>query len=455
MTSIRRALLVPLALGLLLAIAGAAVLTYLAARDEATALLDVQLQQMAASVTGMPIQAPSTALGSDAANPLVVQVWNRDGVQVYRSDPGRDAPRVADTRNAQPGFATIPGRDGLWRVFSVAGNGQIVQVGQPLRVRNELAAAMAWRTTLPLIIIAPILGLFVWLAIERALRPLSRLAGAVRIRTADDLAPLPAGGWPLEIEPLVAALNALLARLQETLALQRTFVADAAHELRTPLAALHLQAQLAARARDDGERGEALAAMKGGIDRATRLASQLLTLAREEHADARDALDDVDLTALARDVVRDLAPLAAQRDIDLGVSGTVPAVVRGDAAALTTLLTNLVDNALRYVPAGGRIDVSTERNGAGDAVLAVRDDGPGIPAGERETIFQRFTRGSNASAPGSGLGLAIVKRIADRHGATLALGDGLDGRGLGVTVTLGSDPIFRGPPGGKIGSDPI
>ncbi len=440
MTSIRRALLVPLALGLLLAIAGAAAFTYLGARDEATALLDVQLQQMAASITGRPLPAPSPALGSDAANPLVVQVWNRDGVQVFRSDPGRDAPRLADTRTAQPGFATVPGRDGLWRVFSVAANGQVVQVGQPLRVRNELAASMAWRTTLPLIIIAPILGLFVWLAIERALRPLGRLAGAVRARSADDLAPLPPGRWPVEIEPLVASLNALLARLKEALALQRTFVADAAHELRTPLAAIHLQAQLAERARDDGERGEALAAMKGGIDRATRLASQLLTLAREEHADTRDAFTAVDLTALAQEVVRALAPLAAQRDIDLGVGATVPAVVRGDAAALTTLLTNLVDNALRYTPAGGRIDVATERVDGGFA-LSVRDDGPGIPEAERATIFQRFTRGSTASAPGSGLGLAIVKRVADRHGATITLGDGLDGRGLGVTVQFGSNGV--------------
>jgi two-component system OmpR family sensor kinase len=433
MTSIRRALLGPLALGLLLAIVAAAALTYLRARDEATALFDVQLQQMAASITGIPLAAPATALRGDGENPLVVQIWNREGVQVYRSDPSRDAPGLAGAQVGTPGFATVAGRDGLWRVYSVIAHGQVVQVGQPLRVRNELAASMAWQTTLPLIIIAPLLGLFVWFAIARALRPLDRLASAVGKRTEVELEPVDPRGWPDEVVPLVTALNGLLARLKEALNLQRSFVADAAHELRTPLTALHLQAQLAGRASNDAERNNALTAMKSGIDRATRLASQLLTLAREEHAAVGTANGRVELGPLAQDVVRELVPLAAARDIDLGLADLAPLSVEGDAGALSTLLTNLVDNAVRYTPAGGRVDVAVALRDRAPA-LVVRDNGPGIPPEERETVFQRFTRGSSAGAPGSGLGMAIVKRIADRHGASVELEEGIGGAGLGAVV---------------------
>ena len=428
MKSIRRALIVPLAGGLLVAIVLAAFLTYQRARDEANALFDVQLQQTAASITGMPLAAPPTAFRGESAAPLVVQVWDRDGVQVFRSRPTHDVPE-----RAPPGFTTVAGKDGAWRVYSVLANGQVIQVGQPLAARNELATSMAWRTTLPLMLIAPILALFIWFAIERALAPLARLTSAVGKRSADALTPLDNRGWPQEVAPLVAALNDLLDKLKAALRAQRAFVADAAHELRTPLAALHLQAQLAERATEETERGAALVAMKGGIDRATRLAAQLLALAREEHAGLDDVRADVNLAELARDVSRELAPIAAAKDVDLGVTDAAPLTVQGDAPALFTLLSNLVDNAMRYTPAGGRVDVSVlTRDGA--PAFAVRDSGPGIAADEREHVFDRFARGAHASAPGSGLGLAIVKRIAERHGATVTLEPGIDGMGLGVVV---------------------
>jgi len=427
--SIRRALLVPLALGLALAIVAAAVGTYLFARVEANALFDVQLQQMAASITGMPLAAPPTALsGGDGDGTLVVQVWNRDGVRVYQSKDEAEAPA-----QAAPGFATVAGRDGPWRVFSVLAKGQLVQVGQPMRVRNELAAQMALRTTLPLLIAAPLIALLVWFAIRRGLLPLDQLAGAVGRRGEHELASVPTSGWPREVEPLVDALNGLLARLQAALGAQRAFVADAAHALRTPLAAVHLQAQIAERATGETERASALEALKAGLDRATRLSSQLLTLAREEHVDPQRGFAAVDLAAAVRDVVRELAPLAAAKDIDLGVPDSESLTVPADAAALETLLTNLVDNAIRYTPRGGRVDVLTERRDGAPA-LAVRDNGPGIPIAGRARVFERFVRGAQADIPGSGLGLAIVKRIADRHGATVTLEDGLDGTGLGIVV---------------------
>ena len=202
---------------------------------------------------------------------------------------------------------------------------------------------------------------------------------------------------------------------------------------------MHLQAQLAARATSEPERAAALAAMKGGLARATRLSEQLLALARADDAGA-DARP-VDLVAIARAVVAEQAVVAAAREVDLGLvsAGDLPVIVAGDAAALTTLATNLVDNAIRYTPDGGEVDVGVERH-HGLPVLVVRDTGPGIPASERAQVFERFARGRDAEAPGSGLGLAIVRRIAERHGATVALADGPGGRGLAVTVTFPAPP---------------
>jgi len=434
-TSIRRALLVPLAGGLAVALVVATVATYLRARDEASALFDVQLSQLAASVTGMPLSVtpggPSVG-GVDA--PLVVQVWNRDGVQVFRSQGTRDAP---DRR--APGFSTVHTPGGPWRVYSVLAGGELVQVAQPLALRDQLAASLAWSTILPWLVAAPLIGLLLWFAIARAMRPLDRLAEAVGERSPRELRALPAEGWPAEVSPLVAALNGLLGRLDAALDAQKAFVADAAHELRTPLAAVHLQAELAERARDEPGRAAALEALKSGLRRATRVVEQLLSLAREDHATAPAPQARVDLAAIARAVVAEHAGIAAAKDVDLGAERLEAIEIDGDAHALATLASNLVDNAIRYVPAGGHVDVLVERR-EGAPVLAVRDDGPGIPAEERASLFERFARGGRTEVPGSGLGLAIVRRIAERHGASVTLGEGVDGRGLEVVVRFNARP---------------
>jgi len=432
--SIRRRLLVWLLVGAVVAIAGAAIATYLRARDEANALFDYQLRQMAASLTDAPFAAapPGAPVLGSGADALIVQIWDRNGVQLFLSQPRRELPQ-----HAQLGFTTVTTDSGEWRVFSTLAEGQVVQIAQPMSARRELAASMALRTIVPLLAALPFLALIAWITIARGLSPLDRVADAVGRRSPTVLEPLSEAGLPSEVQLLVHALNGLLERLDHALVAQRTFIADAAHELRTPLTAVHLQAQLAERATTDAERSAALSELKGGLERATRLSEQLLALAREEPGVSDRAPAAVDLGATVRTVVADLAPLAAAKRIDLGVSETSGVQVRGDADALATLVSNLIDNAVRYTPAGGRVDVVVANEGDA-ALLSVRDDGPGIGPEDRERAFDRFYRGAAAyaaaAARGSGLGLAIVKRIAERHAAAVELGPGLDGKGLGVTA---------------------
>jgi two-component system OmpR family sensor kinase len=431
MRSIRRELTTWLLAGLAAAIVAATVTTYIRARDEANVLFDLQLAQTAASITGMPFSSP-IAEGPSTAG-LVVQIWDRNGVRVLLPKaPDGGTTDALGTRQS-PGFATIDTPNGPWRVFSVIANEQLVQVAQPIAVRRALAASLALSTIVPLLIALPALALFVWLAIARALVPLTRIAAALGKRTPTQLEPLAATGWPREIQPVVGALNGLLGRLDRAIDAQRAFVADAAHELRTPLTALHLQAQIAERAGSDDERKSALSDLRAGLARTTHIVEQLLALAREEPGVAVRPMAPVDLAALARDVVGDIEPIASAKGVDLGITDSQSASVQGDAQSLRTLLANLVDNAVRYSPSGGRVDVAVTRDD-GATTLAVRDDGPGIAPDERDRVFTRFARGSGVQAEGSGLGLAIVKSIADRHRAAVALDDGLDGRGLSVTL---------------------
>jgi two-component system OmpR family sensor kinase len=217
-------------------------------------------------------------------------------------------------------------------------------------------------------------------------------------------------------------------------------MADAAHELRTPLTALHLQMGMLARAGNEAERADAMEKLSAGVQRAIRLVEQMLSLARQEprveSPRVRVFLDDI-----GREIVAELVPLADAKSIDLGVSSSQPILVRGDPDALRTLVRNLVDNAVRYTPPGGRVDVSVERcDESGRADLRVIDNGPGIPPQQRGRVFDRFYRRPGMSPPGSGLGMAIVKAIADTHGATVALDSGAAGRGLMVAVSFPADP---------------
>lgn len=432
MTSIRRRLLIGLLAVALATGVIAAASVYLQARHEANEMFDYQLKQMALSLRDQTFQqlAQSERPALEENFDFIIQVWRNDGVRLYLSHPLPDLPN-----RAQLGYATVAGEGGQWRVFSIEQRGLVFQVAQPTSVRNELAAAAALRTLLPFVLLLPALGLMIWITVGRGLRPLNVMARAVRARTPTALQPLPETGIPEEIQPLVASLNDLLRRLDRTLNAQRRFMGDAAHELRSPLTALRLQAQLAERAATAEERAAAFDTLKAGLTRSARVVEQLLTLARQEPDIAEQSIAPVDLGALAREVIGENMVLAEARHIDLGMKAGEHATVEGDREALRILLRNLFDNALRYTPQGGTVDISVTA-GAGSAVLEVTDSGPGIPTDERSCVFDRFYRGRGQETQGSGLGLAIAKSVADRHGARIELSDGPGGRGLAVRIVF-------------------
>jgi len=436
MTSIRRTLLVTLMAGVLAIAVVASAATYVTARREIGELLDLQLKQLAYSTRiddllrgrqpGLDRRGPGDA---DGVTELLTQIWDRDGVLVYWSRPGTGLPVPAT-----PGYATVHLNDRDWRVYTLVQGTHALQVAQAVDERETIATRTALRTLLPFVVLIPLLGAMIWFAVGRGLRPLETMSRAVGKRRADALAPLAERDLPEELQPLAASLNALLARLDAALGAQRRFTADAAHELRTPLAALKLQLDVARRVGDDPARVAAYDDLEGGVARASHLVDQLLTLARVEPEALAARAVECDLVALAKDAIVARGALAAEKHVDLGLARAAPAVVRGDAASLAVLLSNLLDNALRYTPDGGRVDVAVDRGDDGGAVLTVADTGPGIPVAERERVFDRFYRGEGAAATGSGLGLSIARRVAVAHGATIALGEPAESAGLIVTV---------------------
>ncbi|KQR89766.1 histidine kinase [Burkholderia sp. Leaf177] len=431
MHSIRRQLLVWLLALVIVGVGFAGWLIYRQALAEANELFDYQLEQIAAALPSEPFSSVLQSR-SDSDEGVVIQIWNRNGVLMYYSHP-----RVPLAPHAELGFSTEATARGEWRVYSAIVGDNVVQLAQPLSIRNRLAAGVAWRTLWPLVLLLPLLGMAIWIIVGRGLTPLQRVTRALDTRHPEALEHLPDNRLPEEVVPVVRALNALLDRLAIALDTQKAFVADAAHELRTPLAAVQIQSQLVARAKDDDSRKEALDDLQAGITRATRLAEQLLALARSE-PDGKSATTPVDLHALLDECVGGSVLVAQQRGVDLGIEASEAATVTGDSNALRVMFNNLIDNATKYTPDGGRVDVCL-RVDEGHPVVEIADNGPGIPADERVRVFDRFYRvGASADrartdVAGSGLGLAIVRRIAEQHGATVLLAESKAG-GLLVSI---------------------
>ncbi|HXD06579.1 MAG TPA: ATP-binding protein [Burkholderiaceae bacterium] len=398
-------------------------------KQAALLLADKDLRGAIASSGVTPVLS-----STDAESKLTAIARRRDGSLLFASTP-----ELALDFNPIPGMSVQEAKGERWNVFTVLQFDRIVQVAQPVSVRRDMAAESASQLLIPLCVVIILMGALLFGALRQGMRPLEIANRALARRGIDSLEPLALDGIPAELLPFVRTLNELLQRLERAVREQRGFLADAAHELRSPITALQLQAQILERSHDPRERAAASDELAAGVHRMRRLVEQLLSLSRSSaDSPALDSFASLNLGELARSIVLRWIQRAERRCIDLGADVRDEARVQGDVTQLETLLNNLVENALRYTSAGGTVDVIA-RVDAGVPVLAVADDGPGIATGDMGRIFDRFYRGSASvgnAEQGSGLGLAIVKVIAQRHGAEVSLHPGLGGAGVEVRVSF-------------------
>lgn len=421
---------------------GTALLTWMDARHELDELLDSHLTQAAAVLVVQ--QAPEIGdddhrAGIDAptlhryAPKVAFQVFH-EGRLALRSANAPATPMVEGGKPFQTGFDTVQIGGAAWRVFAAYGAENDVQVfvGEELATRDHILWAVLRSTLWPMAVALPLLALALWWAVSRGMAPLRQLKGTLAQRQPEALSPLVLEGAPAEIATMVDALNALLERIGALLESERRFTADASHELRTPIAAIRAQAQVALAESDDALRRHALKNTLAGCDRASRLVEQLLTLSRLEAAQA-PAMADVDLSALSRQVVGDLATKAIGKGQTLALEAPQPCPIPGNETLLGVLVRNLVDNAVRYSPPHAQVQVSVERH-EGQVVLRVEDSGPGLDAAQQARLGERFFRVLGHGEGGSGLGWSIVKRIAAVHRLDVRVQRSATWGGLAVEV---------------------
>jgi two-component system OmpR family sensor kinase/two-component system sensor histidine kinase QseC len=416
-SSIRRRLVAWLTVAIVLAAAAQGAWQYRHALQQSDALFDYHLRQLALALRDQALAAPAGTPQLTRTEPdVVIQIWDGAGERDFGS-PGT----VALPRLDHAGFGDLETPRGRWRAYATPAGSRMIQVAQPHAMREAVAARSALRALVGPTALALALAALAWLAVTLGLRPVARLARDVQLREPGDLRPVGRAAVPDEVAPLVGAFDALLGRLARSQAAQRALIADAAHALRSPLTALSLQLQSLDR---DGARADAAQRdlLRAGVERATRLVEQLLALARSEAAVDTVGARDVRLDELARTALAAALPLADAQGTDLGLLRGEPASVHGDPDAITALVANLVDNAIRYAGPAARVDVDVHVEGD-RAVLIVADSGPGIPRGDRERVLDRFQRGVAVGANGTGLGLAIVRAAVERHGGTLQLLD--------------------------------
>ena len=439
MSSIRSRLLIWQIGALLLASLLASALTYDLAWRGFNRLRDYGLEQIAYSVMRHDTQdwlddtpeAPNSAskdeYNLDDKGQFVSQIWTSNGQLIYSSMEGTGPPLQA------PGLRRLQWNGTHWRTFTLPDGDRMIQVATTTEHRWTAFAEYAPWLLAPMALLLALLTFLIRATVKGALSPLERLRHELGTRDAALLSPMDANNMPDEVRPLVDTLNQLLAKVDHLLTAQRQFLADVAHELNTPLAAIKLQAQLAQRAQQD-HKPASLDELHAGIERAVHLVAQLLQMARLEPDAQHTQKTTVDLTHLARDRIMAFSAQADELDIDLGLDATdSPICVSGDPNALRVLLDNLIDNALRYTPRGARVDVLLQQTYE-QTILAVVDNGPGIADADKPQVLERFVRLRPADTTGSGLGLAIVRQIAQQHQAELTLTD-TPGGGLTVRIT--------------------
>ena len=431
-----------------------AIVVYAVTLDEMNEVFDVDLKNIATALADYHAARGSLQVDRDHESPrlpytpgesgIVASTWSLAGVPRYGSDLRVRLPLVRT-----PGLSRQRIGSDDWIVYVVAMPDGWVQAAQRVSVRRETARESAGQLVPPLVALVLIIGGLLSFALRRGLRPLDAAARSVAERSATSLTPISSADVPVELQPVVSSINGLIERLSVAFSAQRRFFADAAHELRTPVTALRLQLQLLEGSGNEVERRDALEELKAGVDRSQRLIKQFLEVSSAEADGVARPMELLDLAELARSVVADLSLAAEAAGIDLGASGATGVEVRGHKHQLVVLLTNLIENALRYTPSGGVVDVGTDDESSAP-LLRVIDNGPGIAPSERERVFDRFYRGEGATelardANGSGLGLAIVRAIAERHRASVSLHTAPGGAGLEVRVVF--EPLTaRGQP---------
>lgn len=416
-------------------------LSYNKAHEEIHELADAHLQQAARTLLMLDLKRLSRLTKTDEqatqntkqdeASPLTFQVWSDDGKLLLHS-----AGAPATVFQAQQGYATQTVKDEIWRSYAVHDDKRHYQINtlEPLRARDHLIRKLAIRMGQVLLFALPLLALLIWVSISLSLRPLGRLSEAVAIRNSNQLESIQLQQVPTEVQALITALNRLLEQLARSLDKERAFTADAAHELRTPLAAIKVQAQVALETQDDTSRRHAINQVIAGVNRTTHLAQQLLLLARLEHIKP-DEQKTVDLSQLAADCIAQRADEATRKGIELDLKTKPDCTLAGDPEMLRVMLDNLLDNAIKYGRTDGQIVVSVQRT-ASQLILIVADDGEGVSPADRTRLRDRFFRVAGSDISGSGLGLSIVEKIATAHHGTLEIGTGLQQRGLSVTIGL-------------------
>jgi two-component system, OmpR family, sensor kinase len=399
---------------------------YFWAFDEAIEMQDSILIQIASIVKGGTLDGGQPLGGVDEdAQVVVVEL----GTAPHGSPEDRQLFSLQDGlrmshRGGQPVRVLLRTRP----------DGSRFAVAQRTAIRDEIAQELALRTLVPIAALVPCLMLITALVIAGSLRPVVRLARDLDARRAGDMSELPAAGTPSELHPFIASINGLLERVKLMLEQQRRFIADAAHELRTPITALSLQAENLEAVPLSTEARDRLASLRSGMLRTQHLLEQLLALARQD-ADEPDSTEPVALDRIAKEVVADFLPEAVRRGVDLGFARADPVLTVGRPVMLSTVLRNLIGNAVRFAPDGGQVDIDLHREGH-HAVLTVEDNGPGIAQGDLDRIFEPFFRGSRPAADGTGLGLSIVKRIIERLDGSVEIENRSGGAGLRATIRL-------------------
>ena len=370
------------------------------------------------------------ATDHDPEDDFVVQVWDRNGRLIRHWPAAIDLPKAVSG-----GFDDALSHDVMWRRFTVIEPGFTVQVSQRFEVRDELAREAAYRSLLPILVTLPLTWLVLGIVLHRMLARLNATAAVLSRQSGGNDQVLPVESVQLELKPFVVSVNTALTRMQEALSAQKRFVADAAHALRTPLAVLRTQVDNLRYVVKDDEGRRRLDDLERGLKRETHLVQQLLRLARSDAGERTRVIEVVDLVELVTQSIADLLPLVDQQHQDIGLARSDAAHIKTDRDDIKTLIDNLLENAVRYTPEGGVIDVSIANDGD-DIVVEVRDTGPGIPVEHLERVREPFYRVAGQRTEGSGLGLAIVMTLAERCGGTVTLSNRTDRTGLSALLRV-------------------